>query len=75
MKIGNPIPKRFRYVIFYKPFDVLSQFTDSSGRRTLSEFGTFPGDVYPVGRLDADSEGLLLLTNDSMTKHRLLDPK
>jgi 23S rRNA pseudouridine2457 synthase len=62
------------YIIFYKPYGVLSQFTDSAGRKTLSDFGPFPKDVYPVGRLDADSEGLLLLTDDDDSKHRLLEP-
>jgi len=62
------------YILFHKPYGVLSQFTDKSGRKTLSDFGPFPRDIYPVGRLDADSEGLLLLTNDSRTKHRMLEP-
>lgn len=62
------------YIIFFKPYGVLSQFTDSAGRKTLSEFGPFPNDVYPVGRLDADSEGLLLLTDDNNVKHHLLEP-
>jgi len=62
------------YIIFHKPHGVLSQFTDAAGRKTLSDFGPFPRDVYPVGRLDADSEGLLLLTNDNGTKHHLLEP-
>jgi 23S rRNA pseudouridine2457 synthase len=63
------------YIIFYKPYGVLSQFTDSAGRETLSLFGPFPKDAYPVGRLDAESEGLLLLTNDGKLKHRLLEPR
>ena len=62
------------YIIFYKPYGVLSQFTDTAGRKTLSNFGPFPKDTYPVGRLDADSEGLLLLTDDNETKHHLLEP-
>ncbi|HLP15950.1 MAG TPA: pseudouridine synthase [Bacteroidota bacterium] len=62
-------------ILFYKPFQVLSQFTDEgSGKRTLSDFGPFSKSVYPVGRLDYDSEGLLLLTDDNRLKHRLLDP-
>ena len=67
--------KLLKYIIFYKPCGVLSQFTDSEGKKTLSDFGPFPKDVYPVGRLDFDSEGLLLLTNDDRTKHRLLEPR
>jgi 23S rRNA pseudouridine2457 synthase len=64
-----------RYLLVYKPFEVLSQFTPESGHATLADLGfAFPKDVYPVGRLDADSEGLLMLTNDSALKHRLLEP-
>ena len=59
---------------FNKPFNVLCQFTpDQPGQRTLAEFG-FPPGVYPVGRLDMDSEGLLLLTDEPGFNHRLLDP-
>src|SRR5436853_3733514 len=59
---------------FNKPFGVLSQFTsDGSRNRTLSEFG-FPKNVYPLGRLDADSEGLLLLSDEPGLNTRLLDP-
>jgi 23S rRNA pseudouridine2457 synthase len=51
------------YIIFHKPWGVLSQFTSDETHRNLSEFN-FPKDIYPAGRLDKDSEGLLLLTND-----------
>jgi 23S rRNA pseudouridine2457 synthase len=68
------LPFTKTYILFNKPFGVLSQFTHQAGYRSLREFGPFPLDVYPVGRLDADSEGLLLLTNDNSVKHRLIDP-
>jgi 23S rRNA pseudouridine2457 synthase len=62
-------------LVFHKPYGVLSQFTpDGSPNRTLAEFG-FPKDVYPLGRLDADSEGLLLLSDEPGLNTRLLDPK
>src|SRR3546814_5866705 len=59
-----------------KPFHVLCQFTDRSvpARRTLAEFGLRPG-VYPAGRLDHDSEGLLLLTDDGALAHRITHPR
>ena len=60
---------------FNKPYGVLSQFTpDGSPNRTLTEFG-FPKEVYPIGRLDADSEGLLLLSDEAGLNTRLLDPE
>ena len=62
-------------IAFHKPYGVLSQFTpDASPNRTLAEFG-FPKDIYPLGRLDADSEGLLLLSDEPGLNTRLLDPK
>ena len=64
----------FRYFIIYKPFQVLTQFSASEGKKTLKDFFKVPPDVYPVGRLDFDSEGLLMLTNDNSLKHKLTDP-
>lgn len=59
---------------FHKPYGVLSQFTaEVEGQRTLAEFG-FPPKVYPLGRLDADSEGLLLLSDEAGLNTRVLDP-
>ena len=63
-----------RYYIIYKPFGMLSQFTPEAGHPVLGDLYRFPADVYPVGRLDRDSEGLLLLTNNKAVNHRLLDP-
>lgn len=62
-------------IAFHKPYGVLSQFTpDQPGQRTLAEFG-FPQEVFPIGRLDQDSEGLLLLGNEREWVNRLLDPR
>ncbi|MDH7603636.1 MAG: pseudouridine synthase [Melioribacter sp.] len=67
--------KTLKYFALNKPYGVLSQFTDKHGRRTLKSLYNFPKDVYPVGRLDMDSEGLLLLTNDKFLTNYLLNPK
>jgi len=64
-----------RYLLFYKPYGVLSTFTDPEGRPTLSQFVNVPEQVYAAGRLDMDSEGLLFLTNDGLVNHRLTHPR
>jgi len=65
----------FSYYAIYKPYGMLSQFTKEGEHQTLADLSEkFPIDVYPVGRLDADSEGLLLLTNDKRVNNKLLDP-
>jgi len=63
-----------RTIKLYKPYDVLCQFTDPDGRPTLADYMPVSG-VYAAGRLDRDSEGLLILTNDGPLSHRLTDPR
>lgn len=64
----------FHYFIIHKPYKVLSQFTSLDDKQTLKNYFDVGKDVYPIGRLDYDSEGLLLLTNDSKLNHQLLNP-
>ena len=68
------VSQRFRTIALYKPYGVLCQFRDASGRPTLASLVPIAG-IYPAGRLDFDSEGLLLLTDDGGLAHRLTDPR
>ncbi len=63
-----------KYFIVHKPFNVLSQFTSQEGKKTLKDIFDVPSNVYPVGRLDYDSEGLLILTDDKKLNNYLLNP-
>ncbi|MEE9437966.1 MAG: pseudouridine synthase [Saprospiraceae bacterium] len=66
---------KFKYYIFNKPFGVLCQFTkEMPNHITLKDYLDLASDIYPIGRLDKDSEGLLLLTNDNKYKHNILSP-
>jgi 23S rRNA pseudouridine2457 synthase len=77
----NTHGERFLYLLFHKPYGVLSQFSSPhhpdtiSPHRALKDFGPFPSGVYPVGRLDAESEGLLILTDDKEVSYRLTEPR
>lgn len=64
----------FNYFCIYKPFQVISGFSSENGKPCLKDFFNVPADVYPLGRLDFDSEGLLLLTNDKFLNYQILHP-
>jgi 23S rRNA pseudouridine2457 synthase len=67
-------PRDHRYIKFFKPYGVLSQFTDAAGRPTIGDWVDVPG-VYAAGRLDKNSEGLMLLTDDGQLNHRITHPR
>ena len=65
----------YKYYIIYKPFQVLTQFSKEENKKTLANFFVVEKNIYPIGRLDYDSEGLLILTNDKALNQKILHPK
>ena len=74
LRIAAPKEKMSRVLLFNKPYGVICQFSRDGMHPTLADYIVVP-DVYPAGRLDTDSEGLLLLTDDGKLQHRITDPK
>jgi 23S rRNA pseudouridine2457 synthase len=68
------LEENLRYFVINKPYGTISQFSKESEKNVLADFYEFPKDVYPVGRLDTDSEGLLIITNDKKLNNLLLHP-
>jgi 23S rRNA pseudouridine2457 synthase len=68
------VNNQYSYYLVYKPYGMISQFTPEGNKPALGSLHKFPLDCYPVGRLDTDSEGLLLLTNDKKINQKFLDP-
>ena len=73
-KLDNKKLRDFTYILFYKPFNVICQFSPEGEKITLKEFIKIP-EIYPVGRLDTDSEGLIILTDDNQLKQILTEPR
>jgi 23S rRNA pseudouridine2457 synthase len=74
VRLKDKVSGPFRTIALFKPYDVLCQFTDADGRSTLKDLVPIEG-IYPAGRLDRDSEGLLVLTDDGLLAQRLTDPR
>ena len=74
---GQPLPERarFRYLALHKPVGVISTMSDPEGRRTVRDLLPPGGRLFPVGRLDADTSGLLVVTNDGALAHHLMHPR